>query len=161
MGKYHDSTTNYSGRTVDLLLLQFVGVPQADVHVHPDVANVPRMTTGIEKLAQRFAQLFLTQAGTVKNRDTEGTDFMTLLGSGRIYDDNTLRSAAAAANKAVFNQMRTEDLALNTPDDEMLASSTITELKLDRSTATVSVTFALVTAAGDKYVYTIPVETGV
>lgn len=161
MSVYHDSTTNYSGRTVDLLLLQFVDMPRADVHVKPDVANVPRMTTGIEKLVQRFAQLFLTQVGTVRNRDAEGTNFMSLLGSGHIYDDNTLRSAAAAANKAVFNQMRTEDLALNTPDDEMLESSTITELKLDRYTATVSVTFALVTAAGDKYVYTIPVETGV
>jgi len=161
MSVYHDSTTNYSGRTVDLLLLQFVGTPQADVRVRPDAANVPRMTTGIEKLVQRFAQLFLTQVGTVRNRDTEGTDFMSLLGSGHIYDDNTLRSAAAAANKAVFNQMRTEDLVLNTPDDEMLESSTITDLSMDRSTATVSVTFALTTAAGDKYVYTIPVETGV
>jgi hypothetical protein len=61
----------------------------------------------------------------------------------------------------VFNQIRTEDLLLDTPDDEMLVESTIKSLGMDRAKATVSVTFALTTAAGDKYVYTVPVATGV
>lgn len=161
MSVYHDSTTNYSGRTVDMLLLQFVAEPVSDVVVSPDVSRSPRLATGIEKLVQRFAQLFLTQIGSVMNRPSEGTAFMDTLGSGRIYNEGTLRAAAAAANKDVFNQIRTEDLLLDTPDDEMLAESTIKSLGMDRAKATVSVTFALTTAAGDKYVYTIPVATGV
>ena len=161
MSVYHDSTTNYSGRTVDMLLLQFVAAPAADVVVSPDVSRVPRITAGVEKLAQRFAQLFLTQVGSVMNRGSEGTEFMNALGSGRIYNESTLRAAAAAANKDVFNQIRTEDLRLGTPDDEMLVESTIKDLGLDRARATVSITFALTTAAGNEYVYTVPVATGV
>lgn len=161
MKVYHEATTNYSGRTVDMLLLQFVDIPQADVQVRPDVSRSPRMTTGIEKLVQRFAYLFLTQVGTVRNRNTEGTEFMSLLGSGHIYDENTLRSAAASAGKAVYNQIRTEDRSLDTPDDEALESATVTGLVLDRSKATVSVTFLIRTVSGDTYKYTIPVSTGV
>lgn len=161
MSVYHDSTTNYSGRTVDMLLLQFVPEPAADLPVKPDVSKYPRMTTGIEKLVQRFAQLFLTQVGSVMNMESEGTEFMNLLGTGHIYDESTLRAAAAAANKAVFSQIRTEDLGLSTPDDEMLVESTVKDISLDRARATVSVTFALTTASGDKYVYTVPVATGV
>lgn len=161
MAKYHDSTTNYSGRTVDLLLLQFVPMPVADKIVRPDVSKSPRMVAGIEKLVQRFAQLFLTQMGSVRNRESEGTEFLGKLGSGQIYDDSTLRSAAAAANKAVFRQIRAEDASLETADDEALAESSIAELTMDRATATVSITFTLTTVAGDKYVYTVPVATGV
>lgn len=158
---HHDSTTNYSGRTVDLLLLQFVSQPGSDIKVTPDVSKSPRMATGIEKLVQRYAHLFLTQVGTVKHCDTEGTEFMSSLGTGQIYDENTLRSSAAAANKAVFNQIRTEDRALETADDEALLSSEITNLELNRRTATVSVTVTITSMAGDTYVYTTPISSGV
>lgn len=161
MKTYHDSTTNYSGRTVDLLLLQFVDQPKSDVKVKPDVSKSPRMVTGIEKLVQRYALLFLTQVGSVKNCPNEGTEFMNRLGSGHIYDDNTLRSNAALANKTVFNLIRVEDKALDTADDEALLSSEITDLSMDRSTATVYVTVAITSVAGEKYVYTTPLSSGV
>lgn len=161
MSTYHKSTTNYSNRTVDLLLLQLVEEPKADAIVHPDVSNQPHMTTGIEKLVQRFTLLFLTQVGTIKNCEDEGTEFLSALGSGNIYDINTLRAAASAANKAVFTQIRNEDIDLDTPDDELLESSVISDLELDRSKATVYVTITLTTAAGEKYTYTTPVTTGV
>lgn len=158
---YHKSTTDYTGRTVDLLMLQFVSQPGSDIIVRPDVSKSPRIVTGIEKLVQRFALLFLTQLGTVNNSNTEGTDFMKLLGAGQIYDESTLRTAAAAANKSTFNQIRTEDRLHETADDEAIYSSAVIDTSVDRSTATVSVTIEIVSVAGDKYIYTTPLATGV
>ena len=161
MSKYHKSTTDYSNRTVDLLLLQLVEQPQADVIVRPDVSLVPHMTTGIEKLVQRFTLLFLTQLGTIKNCENEGTEFLSALISGNIYDLNTLKAAASAANKAVATQIAAEDEDLDTPDDERLESSVVSDLGMDRANATVYVTVTLTTAAGETYKYTTPVTTGV
>ena len=158
---YHKTTSNYSNRTVDMLLLQFVSEPAADILVHPDVSNVPRIVTGIEKLVQRYALLFLTQVGTVKNSDTEGTDFLSLLGSGNIYDDNTLKAESSAANDAVSRQIKTEDKYLDTPDDEALEHSEITDTELNRATSTVHVTASITSVAGETYVYTMPLTTGV
>lgn len=158
---YHKTTTNYSGRSVDLLLLQFVSAPGADILVKPDVSKSPRIVTGIEKMAQRYALLFLTQTGSVKNSESEGSDFLKLLGAGQIYDENTLDSAASAANNAVFRQMRLEDSTLETKDDEAIESSKVVEVEVDRNTASVSVTISLTSVAGESYVYTIPLATGV
>lgn len=159
--RYHSVTTDYTGRTVDMLLLQFVSAPEADILVRPDVSRDPRMTTGVEKLAQRYALLFLTQVGTVKNRESEGSNFLGLLGAGQIYDENTLRSAAAAANKTVSTQIKVADRNLGTADDEALDTADVTDTSVDRATASVSVTVAITTVAGERYVYTIPLATGV
>lgn len=161
MSKYHASTTDYSGRTVDLLVLQLVSTPVSEKVVRPDVSKFPHMTTGIEKLVQRYTQLFLTQRGSVRNRPGEGSDFMTLLGAGNIYDINTLTVAASAANKTVMDQIRTEDAVLDTPGDEALEASSIKDLAIDRAKATVYVTVRLDTVAGESYVYTTPVKAGV
>jgi hypothetical protein len=125
------------------------------------VSKTPRIVTGIEKLVQRYALLFLTQTGSVKNSESEGTDFMGLLGTGHIYDDNTLTAAAAAANRTVMTQIKTEDSLLNTADDEALDVSNVIDTSTDRRTATVTVTVEIVSVAGDRYVYTMPLETGV
>lgn len=159
--RYHSVTTDYTGRTVDMLLLQFVSALEADILVRPDVSRDPRMTTGVEKLAQRYALLFLTQVGTVKNRESEGSNFLGLLGAGQIYDENTLRSAAAAANKTVSTQIKVADRNLGTADDEALDTADVTDTSVDRATASVSVTVAITTVAGERYVYTIPLATGV
>ena len=160
MTNFHKTTTNYSGRTADMLLLQFVPSPVADAKVVPDVSKSPRIVSGIEKLVQRFALLFLTGAGTVRG-SSEGTNFMPILTSGRIYDLVTLRAAAATANKDVASQIRAEDDRLGTPDDEALETSEVLELSLDRSTATVSVKVKITTVSGDSYVYVTPLATGV
>ena len=160
MALYHKSTTTYTDRTVDLLLLQFVRSPVADAEVKPDVSVSPRIVTGIEKLVQRYAQLFLTQVGTVVNAETQGTGFMSALGTGHIYDLGTLTSYASAANKDVQTQIIVEDRALDTPDDEALANSEVIDLGMDRPTATVTVTVKLTTKAGDTYVYVTPIAMG-
>ena len=155
------TSTDYSGRTVDLLILQFVDSPKTDIKVSPDVSKYPRMTAGIEKLVQRYALLFLTQVGTVKNMEREGTSFMQKLGSGFIYDESTLESAAAEANKAVVSLIRSEDSALDTDPDEALSTARVIDTHVDRGTASVHVTVEIVSVSGDRIVYIMPLKSGV
>lgn len=161
MSKYHPSKIDYNNRTVDLLLLKTVFSPVSDKIVDPDVSSEPMMVTGIEKLVQRFTLLFLTQLGTVRNSEREGTEFMSNLGSGRIYDESTLRSAASAANNAAMSQIRSEDARLGTPDDEALERSVVIDAKLDRGSSTVSLTIGITTVSGDTYTYITPIKAGV
>lgn len=151
---------DYSGRTVDLLLLKTVLQPE-NKQVDPNVARTPMSVTGIEKLVQRYALLFLTEVGSVRNSIAEGTEFLQALGRGRIYDENTLSAQAELANKNVFRQITQEDADLDTADDERLSNSTIKELKLDRATATVFVTVRIESAAGESFTYTTPIRMGV
>lgn len=85
---------------------------------------------------------------------------MTLLGGGRVYDENTLLSAASLANKSTFRQIVAEDSSNDTPDDERLSASEIKEVSISRATATVSVTVQITSAAGDTYTYITPIATG-
>ena len=152
---------DYSRRTVDLLLLKTVTRPVSETVVDPNVADVPMAVTGIEKLVQRYALLFLTQIGTVEGSPDEGSEFMRSLGRGMIYDESTLKAEAAKANSLVTRQIRREDAELETADDEALESATITDLKLDRFTKSVVVQVTIVTRAGSSYTYITPITIGV
>lgn len=158
--RFHPSTTSYSGRSVDLLLLKYVRSPGAETAVFPDVSSSPMMVSGIEKLAQRFALLFLTVSGSVES-SSEGTELMGQLSRGEIFDESALRSAACAANASVSRQIKDEDAELDTPDDEALDSSEVVEVSIDRATASVSITVSLVSKSGDVYVYVTPIQTGI
>ena len=158
---YRESKIDYSGRTSDILLLKTVLKPVSDRIVTPDVSGTPMLTTGIEKLVQRYGILFLTGLGSVRNSESEGTEFIESLGKGRIYDENTLKAAALMANKAVIRQIQQEDAVLETPDDEYLDDAEITELSIDRSTSTVTVKVEITARSGRKFVYITPISTGV
>ena len=155
-----ESTIDYSGRTVDLLLLKTV-LKHENKQVNPNITNQPMSVTGIEKLVQRYALLFLTELGSVMNSPNEGTEFLTSLSRGKIYDESSLSAAANLANKTVYRQIVSEDTAMETPDDEALDDSSIQDMKMDRATASVSVTVKITSVAGESFVYTTPIRMGV
>lgn len=151
---------DYAGRTVDLLLLKTVIRP-FDQRVAPVVTEVPMLVSGIEKLVQRYALLFLTELGSVMNSPDEGTEFLTYLSHGKIYDESSLKSSAARADNRASRQIKQEDSALETPDDEALASSEIMNVSFDRTRASVTVTVRITTLAGESYTYVTPISMGV
>lgn len=152
---------DYAGRTVDLLLLKTVIRPVSETTVSPNADSTPMTVTGIEKLVQRYALLFLTQLGTVGQSPDEGSEFMKSLGRGMIYDENTLKAEAAKANAMVVRQIRREDTSLETADDEALDTASVTDLQLDRATRSVTVQVTVTTKAGDSYTYITPIAIGV
>lgn len=156
---------DYAGRTVDLLLLKTVlDVPAVNQRVQVDVSDGtddPRIVTGIEKLVQRYALLFLNAMGSTKFRPDHGTNLIPRAAKGLIYSRSTLESAAAEANLFASRQIRLADEGDDIPDDERLVSSEITDLVFVRTAAQVKISIRLTTAAGQSYVYIIPVNMGI
>lgn len=156
------SKVDYSGRTVDLLLLKTVlDAPVAMKRVDVDVSGTPMIVTGVEKLVQRYALLFLTALGSVKFASDRGTNMIPMVGSGLVYDMATLEAAAAEANMMARNKIADGDADEDTPDDELLTNSEIEDLEFSRLESKVKVSVRLTTAAGQSYLYIIPVAVGV
>lgn len=156
---------DYAGRTVDLLLLKTVlDVPAVNQRVQVDVsdgADEPMIVTGIEKLVQRYALLFLNALGSTKFRPNHGTNLIPRASRGMIYSMATLESSAAEANLFASRQIRLADEGDDIPDDERLVSSEITDLVFVRTAAQVKISIRLTTAAGQSYVYIVPVNMGI
>lgn len=156
---------DYSGRTVDLLLLKTVmAVPVVNKRVGLDVSNVvdePMIVAGVEKMAQRYALAFINAMGSTKFRPDHGTEIVPRVAAGMVYSMATLESAAAEANLLAGRQIMLADENEDTPDDERLVASDVTDLEFSRERSMVKISVRLTTAAGDSYVYIIPVGVGV
>lgn len=164
------NSTNYAGRTVDLLLLKTIDhAPAVNKRVTVDVSNVqdvPMIVSGIEKLAQRFINTFLNTIGSTKFQPDHGTELVSSVRAGKIYDAATLQAVAAEANSSTCAQIQEEDEAMSlagdtTPEDETLEDSEILDLQFSREESKVKISIRLTSAAGMSYVYIIPVAIGV
>lgn len=161
-----NSKIDYAGRTVDLLLLKTIlEVPFARTRMEIDVSNVagePMIVSGIEKMVQRFANVFITAMGSAKFRETYGTNLVSRVKHGFVYNMATLEAEAAEANMLARTQIRQADEDEDeTPADERLASSEVVDLVFSKEKATVRISILLTTEAGSSYTYIIPVPVGV
>lgn len=156
---------DYAGRTVDLLLLKTVmSVPVVNKRVGIDVSNVvdePMIVSGIEKMVQRYVIAFINAMGSTRFRQGHGTEIVPRVASGMVYSMATLESAAAEANLLAGRQIILADAGEETPDDERLVSSDVVDLEFSREKSMVRISVRLTTAAGNSYVYIIPVGVGV
>lgn len=156
---------DYSGRTVDLLLLKTVlDAPVVNKRVGIDVSNVhgaPMIVAGVEKLVQRFALSFLNILGSTNFRDDHGTGIVEAAGMGRIYNMATLEAEASEANMLAKAEVQRGDEESDSPDDERLADSEVVGLEFSRSQSAAKISIRLTTEAGNSYTYIIPVAVGV
>jgi len=153
---------DYSGRTVDLLLLKTViAVPVVNKRVSLDVADDPMIVTGVEKMVQRYAIAFINAIGSTMFRPDHGTNLVPDAAKGLIYDMATLEADAAESNMLAFNQITAADSDEETPDDERLVDSEVVGLEFSRADSRIRISVKLTSAAGNSYVYVIPVGVGV
>ena len=156
---------DYSGRTVDLLLLKTVlDVPVAKKRVEIDVSNVsgePMIVSGIEKLVQRFAIAFINAAGSTMFAERHGTDIIPSVANGLVYNMATLEAAAAEANMLAERQIKAADKDMESPADERLSASEVVDLEFSRERSYAMISIRLTSEAGSSYVYIIPVAVGV
>ena len=156
------NNVDYAGRTVDLLLLKTVlGVPVVRKRVRLDVSDSPMVVSGVEKLVQRYALIFLTKFGSCHVDEGFGTRLMSDVQCGRVHSLPSLVAAAAEANLWAQTQIKDADYGLDTPDDERLERSEVANLKFNREASSAEVEIRMTTAAGDTYDYIIPVGIGV
>jgi hypothetical protein len=149
-------TVDYSGRTIDLFIFQGAK-PLGDQLIAPGFGpDSGKVTSGIQKLVQKWAILFLTEIGSMEYHQDLGTRFLTLASRGGIRDVATARGEFQLGAQLVANTLN----ALETdsmPADERLASAELTAVSMDRTKGLLNMTVTITSDAGSAHDVLLPV----
>ena len=152
------ASTDFTGRTVDLLIFQ--GVKESgDQSITTGWGIAGELCTGVQKVAQSWSMLFLTDQGTVYQEPTRGSGFLLAVRSGRIQVDEDIPAEFGIAAAQV---QRTMDLdsseADTTPeDDEILTRAELLDYDLDSNASLLRLKVRLHTLAGDSRTIFLPI----
>jgi len=117
----------YVGRSVDLLAYQAENVPgkqEAIQSLTGDGAHSGRITTGIQKLAQRFLLELLTERGSMIYKPARGCLFMTEAKQGQFQSQLDVFASFSAALVDIRRNLQSEE-SESDPDDERYQSAEI------------------------------------
>ena len=120
------AVSDYIGRTIDVLAFRggtAVGEVELDRSLAADGGS-GEITTGIQKLAQKWLLTLLTEKGSVKYKPNFGTFFMRKLAIGSVATEQQLFALFSAVEIDLAGQLLAEEDA-NTPDDERYNTSKI------------------------------------
>lgn len=152
-------STDYTGRTVDLLIFQGVQASgKQPIDLAFDLDGGGSICTGVQKVAQTWLTLFMTERGTVLNKSTRGSSFFTALRRGRIRtEDDVVAEFSIAADQV----RQTMDLdaaeAGNLPDDERLDEAILLDYTINRELGSLYLKVRIRTIAGDDRDIILPV----
>lgn len=157
-------TTGYSGRQTDIELLQSVARPVVLQQVTvSNVADTPKIVAGVQKLAQRYTLLLLTDVSSVQFDEDQGTSLLARILGGTIQNRGRLQGAFAVASSRVLDQLRKddrqEDVFGDAPDDEVLNSTQLIDFDIDFDANTVYLKVKLTTDAGTDITFVVPATT--
>lgn len=151
-----NTSTNYVGRTVDLLIFQNTK-PSGNQKVAMEFgAGV--LTTGIQKVAQTFATILLTDVGSVYDQPEYGTDLIVSIQSGRTQNGSDLESAFNLAASVAKTIMNAASEAVDAPPDERLNTVILEDYVLDKNNGKITLTVSITTDAGFSAVIYLPVS---
>jgi hypothetical protein len=158
------SIVDYSGRQVDVELLQTVTRPLGTVPVTlSNITTTPKIVTGVQKALQRYTTILCTALGDIHFDTLQGTDLLTSVSSGAITNNGVLLYVFALATRDTLRQMALDDADTDTfgaiPDDERIDSAELTDYSMDYTNATLSLTIQFTMVSGSAIVYVIPVST--
>ena len=155
-------TTDYSNRQIDLEIMQTIVKPTSITLLALSLTQYPiKVVTGMQKMAQRFAIVFLTQLGEVHFDQAFGTNFWYNLVHGSAQNTGQLQVAITLANTDAVSIMQNDDISTvygTVPEDEQIASATLLNFTVDTSTGTLYLQTSLTNQAGDSYVYVLPLS---
>ena len=149
---------DFTGRTVDLLIFQGVA-PFGDNLVRRGYGGETggQLVTGIQKVAQTFAMLFLTQQGTVPRDLEKGTSFLQAMRSGAIQNETDLVAEFGEAVALLQQQLINAESA-ELPLDEQFASAELVDFTIDRLQSSISLDINIRSVAGDELEFFLPVS---
>lgn len=150
-------TTNYSGRLHDLFIMQGAKL-RGEQQVELGFGTGGQITTGIQKLAQTFTVLFLTEVGSVPAMLTRGTRFVTAVRQGRIIDESSLQSEFALAVEELRQILDLEAEATNPPDDEAFASATLVNFEFNTAKSKLALYIRITSVAGTSHDLYVPLS---
>lgn len=113
------------------------------------------ITTGVQKLAQRFFMLLFTPKGSIPYASETGSDFLPALASGGLRAPADVYTAFSAALVDVREQLLAQELTTD-PADEKFEEAEIVSLRL--TTDVVYIVVRLTTVAGDATQYIAPLS---
>lgn len=156
------TTTDYTGRQIDVELLQTVIQPVEVLRVSLSTIVTPaKMVTGIQKLVQRYALLLLTNIGDVNFAQDQGGDLLRMVLGGYVQDLGQLQFAFASANTAVVRMLSDDDLDTDAfgsvPADERISSAVLLDSRVDKATSTAFLRIQVVSQAGSDFTFVLPV----
>jgi hypothetical protein len=153
------TTVNYGGRFVDLLIFQ--NADYSGKEVKADLSLAPgQVISGVQKVVQRWAILFLTSRGTVIGDDNYGTYFMTRLIKRQLIDESAVQGEFALAARDVIDYLYNNIDITTLPDDEVITeASLLPGWSLTRTSLKLRV--GLTTRAGKTYTIVLPVKVAI
>jgi hypothetical protein len=149
--------TNYSGRKVDVSILH---IPQpAAIGAHPVslvFGKTTQLCAGVQKLAQRYAIILLSNLGSQVEYPRFGTSFLLTLQQGLSpVDAMRARQIFSLANYTASNIIKNYQItATDLPQDEQLSSSSLIDIVMYAGSISFSV--QITTLAGDIIDFLIP-----
>jgi len=151
-------TTSYINRLIDLELLQTITEPSGVKRVTISLAHsTPKIVTGLPKLCQRYANLFLTNLGDIQFDQTVGTEFVAAVVGGIVANYGRFFEVFAIANTQTIDQLRKDTAVL--PDDEIIATAELTDFEVNASTGVVMLRIQITSLAGTTAEYVLPTAT--
>lgn len=150
------TSINYVGRAVDLLIFQNTK-PSGNQKVTMGF-GAGELTTGIQKVAQTFATILLTDVGSVYDQPEYGTDLIVSIQSGRTQNGSDLESAFNLAASVAKTIMNAASEAVDAPPDERLNTVILEDYVLDKNNGKITLRVSITTDAGFSTVIYLPVS---
>ena len=153
-------TRNYTGRSVDLLMFQNTApAGEKSITLGLGGATGGFVTTGVQKLAQLWSLLFLTEQGSIPCAPQLGTLFLFQQRTGALQDESDVQTAFSQAARDVADQLQARefDSDLPVPLDEQFRNANLVSFTLDRASSTLSLYVGIVSQAGTKHDLFLPV----
>ena len=159
----YKTTTDYTGRQVDLAGFHAPALPQGQYRIQLNLATdgVTQQVAGIQKLVQRYVNLLLTVKGGVVFDPIDGSTFLQDIHLGGTYTAEQLLHSFVFANAGVLALLRSEDAdpTYGTPaPDEMIADARILSSAFDNTTGTLNIKVRITSRAGDNITFVVPVS---
>ena len=132
---------DYIGRSHDLLGYQGGGTAGGDTLLTQALAtpdNGGQITTGIQKLAQRFLLELLTEQGSLIYLPERGCDFMAKARLGNFLTPLDVLSAFSSALVDIRNNLEIEE-SESDPDDERFLDADAEAVTLNAGSATLHI----------------------
>lgn len=152
------TTSNYVGRKRDISILQYPDALSAGPQtVTPVFGKIARFCTGIQKLAQKYAVILMTNLTSQKNYPEFGTSLLYTL-QGGISPTDSLAAAQIFRLASYLTVTSLKEYQVTHPElplDERIVRAELVKISLYAGSAAFEV--SIVTEAGDlRYVVPLP-----
>lgn len=155
-------STDYTGRTVDVLIFQGVKATGKQ-RVETGFGEAGEVCTGIQKVAQTWLVLFMTDRGSVVNKPTRGSSFFPAVRQGRIQVEEDIPAEFALAAEQVRQTMELDAVEYTPPleADERLDTAELLDFDLFKELSYLRLKVRIRSLAGDERTVFLPVPVAI